>query len=383
MIARPSRVIVLSNDVVPGMGMPVAAPGLRAYGLALGLRSHGYNVQTVVDRGPQSRVWSADVPAPSQPGVMSLQPQRFMEYIESLAPVTVVTTNSNQVEWLRAHKKVRYVVDFFAPKMLELAHQRGDDYPHDELAILRERKLRSIDLADGFIINGRKKHPYFVAWLLQGGRDLRSLPLEIVNMPMPGHFADRSDNEVPKLGMAGYLQGWSKPASWIRSALRLVDEGKASLEVLAPTHWGQARAELASPELDEVLAHPGVTVHGAMQFPEYQDFIAGLDVVLDVFDHSLEREYAMVTRSVSALSCGRPIVHPNFTEVSPIVEEFDAGWLLASSDDGEVDGVLREIVDDRDELRRRTQNTRVAWERTFEPGVATAPLDRVIRSVWD
>ena len=41
------RVIVISNDVVPGQAMPVAAPGLRAFGLASGLRQHGFDVSVI------------------------------------------------------------------------------------------------------------------------------------------------------------------------------------------------------------------------------------------------------------------------------------------------------------------------------------------------
>ena len=36
----------MSNDVVPGMGVPVAAPGLRVFGLEQGLRAAG--VPTIV-----------------------------------------------------------------------------------------------------------------------------------------------------------------------------------------------------------------------------------------------------------------------------------------------------------------------------------------------
>jgi len=40
-VGAGKRVFVLSNDVVPSLGMPVAAPGLRAFGLAEGLRANG------------------------------------------------------------------------------------------------------------------------------------------------------------------------------------------------------------------------------------------------------------------------------------------------------------------------------------------------------
>lgn len=380
--ATPARVVVVSNDVTPGMGVPTAAPGLRAYGLAAGLRAHGYEVDLVVDRGPQNRVWGDDVPAPGQEGAVSLPPAQFMDYVSSRAPVTVVTTNSNQVGALRRADGVKYVIDFFAPKMLEHAHQHGDDHPAEMMAELRERKLQAIELGDGFIVNGAKKVPYFLAWLLQGSRDIRTLPLEVVNMAMPNHFVPAPRHEVVKFGMAGYLQGWSKPAAWVRSVLDLVDQGRATFEVLAPSHWGQSDSNLRSDALQEVFDHPGVTARSAMLLSDYQVFIAGLDVVLDVFDHSLEREYAMVTRTVSALACGRPVVHPDFTEVSPFIREFGAGWIVESGAPSEVERILNSIIEDRGEIDTRAEHAREAWRRTFEPRVATAPLAKLIDGLW-
>lgn len=381
-MVTPSRIVVISNDVVPGMGGPTAAPGLRAYGLAAGLRSHGFDVEIVVDRGPQTRVWTSDVPAPGQEGTIALPPAQFMDYIRSRTPITVITSNSNQVDFLDRADGVRHVIDFFAPKMLEQAHQHGDEYPKAALADLRARKLRAVELGDGFVVNGRKKVPYFLAWLLQGSRDIRKLPLEVVNMALPNHFVAAPQNEVVKFGMAGYLQGWSKPAGWILAVLELVERGQATLEVLAPSHWGQSDSDLDSSELREVLAHPGVTVHSTMIMSDYNRFVSSLDVVLDVFDHSLEREYAMVTRTVSALACGRPVVHPAFTEVGPIIGEHGAGWLVQRGGTEEIQDVLGAILSDRGDIEVRAEHARQAWREVFEPRVATRPLVDVIRRVW-
>ena len=82
-------------------------------------------------------------------------------------------------------KGIHYVLDFFAPKMLEMLYQHGEGYPEEELKWLRQRKIRAIRMADAFVSNGAKKLPYFLAWMLQADRDVRSLPLEVVNMCVP------------------------------------------------------------------------------------------------------------------------------------------------------------------------------------------------------
>src|SRR5687767_10153503 len=99
--------------------MPVAAPGLRAFGLAEGLRANGVNVKTLVVRGIVDRQWlrfGRSVPPPSVPDTEILPAKRLSRYFESNAPAVAVLINSNQVDHLRPVEGVRYVLDFFAPK---------------------------------------------------------------------------------------------------------------------------------------------------------------------------------------------------------------------------------------------------------------------------
>ncbi|MEN8239887.1 MAG: hypothetical protein ABFR53_11890 [Actinomycetota bacterium] len=382
MVNKIPPVVVIANDSVPGSSLPTAAPGLRAFGIAEGLRSHGLDVEILVDRGPQKRIWKDDIPVPTQPGTVSLPPSKFMTFLVSRAPVTVIITNSNQVDHLQPSTGVKYVLDFFAPKMLELAYQHGDQYPTEGLTKLRERKLRAIELADAFIVNGKKKVPYFLAWLLQTQRDIRRVPLEVVNMPMPNHFRDTEAHDKIRFGMAGYLQGWSKPAAWLETVLQYVDRGEATLDVLIPEHWGQANADLESDQLRTLLQTEGVTQHGIMTFSEYQAFVSQMDVILDVFDHTREREYAMVTRTVSAIACGRPVVHPGFTEVSPLISQHDAGWLVDPREPDGIKNTFDAIVANRSEIDEKAQNARRMWNQTFNPTQATRPLVRLLTSLW-
>ena len=126
------KVFILSNDVVPSLGMPVAAPGLRAFGLAEGLRANGVKVKTLVTRGFTDRQWlrfGRSVPHPTAPHAEVVSARRLARYLETNAPAVAVLINSNQVDHLRPIRGVRYVLDFFAPKMLETLYQHGEGYP--------------------------------------------------------------------------------------------------------------------------------------------------------------------------------------------------------------------------------------------------------------
>ena len=129
--------------------MPVAAPGLRVFGLAEGLRANGVEAKIVVTRGFVDRQWlrfGRSVPHPTAPHTEIVAANKLKGYLKANAPCTAVLINSNQVDHLGPVDGVRYVLDFFAPKMLEALYQRGEEYPGEELAMLRRRKIRAMGL---------------------------------------------------------------------------------------------------------------------------------------------------------------------------------------------------------------------------------------------
>ena len=380
-----SNVFILSNDVVPSLGMPVAAPGLRAFGLAEGLRANGVKAKTVVTRGFTDRQWlrfGRSVPHPTAPHAEIISASQLARYLEANAPAVAVLINSNQVDHLRPIEGVRYVLDFFAPKMLETLYQHGEGYPREELAALRRRKIRAIELADAFIVNGRKKLPYFLAWMLQADRDVRTLPVEVVNMCAPASFSGEPGpvGSGVRFAVAGYLQSWSTLGSWVNVVERQRDHPQMSLDLLLPWHWGGGieRSHESRADLDRLEGHESVTAHGPMTFSEFQSFLSQVDVSIDLFQHNLEREYAMVTRSVISLACGVPVIHPPFTEVSPMISEYDAGWLVDPPDTGALEEVISAILADPGLVRSKKENARALATEVLDPAVAVKPLIRIM-----
>ena len=386
MVGAGRKVFVLSNDVVPSLGMPVAAPGLRVFGLAEGLRANGVETRTVVTRGFVDRQWlrfGRTVPHPTAPHTEIVGANKLRRYLKANAPCTAILINSNQVDHLGGPiGGVRFVLDFFAPKMLEALYQRGEEYPAEELAALRKRKIRAIELADAFLVNGKKKLPYFLAWMLQADRDVRHLPVEVLNMCVPTGYAGEAGpvGDGVRFAVAGYLQSWSTLGSWVGVVEGMLDHPKMSLDILLPWHWGgrAERSHVSKNDLDRVSRHPSVRAHGTMGFSEFREFLAGVDVTIDLFQHNLEREYAMVTRSIVSLACGVPVVHPPFTEVSPMIEEYDAGWLVDPNDTASLEKIVRASLDDPGIVRRKKKNARALAAEVLEPSVAVGPLLRIL-----
>ena len=379
------RVFVISNDIVPSLGMPVAAPGLRAFGLAEGLRANGVKTRTIILRGSADGQWlrfGKSVPHPTAPDTEVVSPRNLVRYLEAHAPATVVLINSNQIDHVKPIEGIRYVLDFFAPKMLEMLYQHGEGYPGDELSRLRQRKVRAIQLADAFIVNGKKKVPYFLAWTLQADKDIRHLPLEVVNMCVPLSTPEEVhvDEDGIRFAVAGYLQSWSTLGNWVEVLERRLERPGVKLDLMTPWHWGGGvgRTHASKGDLDRIGAHPSVTTHGTMNFSGFRKFLSGVDVTIDLFQHNLEREYAMVTRSIVSLACGVPVIHPPFTEVSPMIEEYDAGWIVDPQDTKALGEIFDEIVEDRNSVLRKTKNARTLASAVIDPAVAVEPLLRIL-----
>lgn len=388
---RTDPVIIVSNDVVPGLGVPVAAPGLRAYGLAEGLRSHGFDVTTLVSKPPLEDQWKAlgnEVPPPTPEDVEVIAPRQLKRYLETHAPATVILINSNQVDHLERMDGITYVLDFFAPKVLETLYHERDEYPQRALQRLRERKIRAIEMADAFIVNGQKKLPYFLGWLLQGERDIRRLPLEVVNMCVPlgwsetGPGSSQGPDGGVRFAVGGYLQSWSQPGSWLQVLEGYLEQPGIGLDILLPEHWGKgSQPKEENEHLEWLRENPSVRTYTPMVFSKFRGFLSNADVALDLFDYNLEREYAMITRSIVALAMGVPVVHPPFTEVSSMISGHDAGWLVDPADTATLKDLLQSIIDEPELVREKSENARQLSAELIDPRVATRPLAKIIKAL--
>lgn len=374
-MTRPG-VVVVSNDVVPGMSMPVAAPGLRAWGIAKGLEAHGWAPTLAVAAGPVRNQWQGAVPPPTPPGAVVVEEDALGSFLEARAPAIAVLTNTNQVRRIHNISGVRLIIDLFSPQVLERVS--GSGVNADSLARLIERKMAGLRAADGFIVNGRKKLPYFVGWMTRAGIDVRNVPIEVVEMSLPSTEHLQPPSKPLKILVAGYLQRWSKPGEWLAPIRRHLEAGSVELHLVTPVHWGQREASDRVSAYDSIVGLPGVVRHQAMRFDRFRSLLAATDVVLDLFPWTLEREYAMVTRSVVALASGVPVIHPPFTEVSPIIESESAGWLVDPSDGDAISSVLDSLVTDPAGIVARSAGAaRLATER-FEPARAVAPLAAMV-----
>lgn len=391
------RVLVISNDVISGFGVPVAAPGLRAMGLAAGLSAHGHEVSTVVPLDLMTLIFGEDIPT-APVGVDIVSPPALMNHIDEIGADVVVFINSNLTPHLHPAPGVTFVYDLFAPKLLEGLASAGGGRPFGEAAAEKERALA---LADEVWVNGRRKMGYALGWLLRDEVDrIRTTEfakpslrdrhvaemISLVEMPvaLPASLSLEPHTEAraveaetattgtkssavsSRLGIAGYAQAWST-LSEVASGHQALIEAGHSLHALTPQHWA------GNPEHAPSNALPPETVlyDGPLAFDEFGRWVQSMDAMVDLFEPSAERSFAMITRSAVALRLGVPLIHAVDSEISDLVEFYDAGWVLDPDDRDRWAAVADEVANPTVLARKRRGARRISRER-FAPKAALA-----------
>lgn len=381
------RIVLLSNDVIPGFGVPVAAPGLRAAGLAEGLRGHGHHVTVIVPEDLLHQLFEVTPPAPPS-GTRVVSPLNFMDVIDEIAPSVVVFINSNLTPHLQPRDGIHYVYDLFAPKVLELqaSHSASPADVEQQILQLSQVKARALGLASSLWVNGSRKVDYAAEWLDRddvarhrdefgtGPIDIDAITVVDMAVPLPDgiDIAPASRHDSPeleptasrRLGIAGYAQLWSTLDDVHPGHQRLVDAGH-ELHALLPGHWG------GNPDSVPVCALPESTVRhqGPLTFAEFSKWVQTMDAMVDVFAPTAERRFAMITRSAVALRLGIPLIHAVDSEISDIVIEHDAGWVLDPDDPDHWHAVISELADP-ERLAAKSAGARDASLRRFAPVAA-------------
>ena len=384
--------LVLSNDVVPGFGVPVAAPGLRSGGIAAGLRSHGFDVELVVPADVARLAGIEGSPAPAGTAVVELP--ELMDHIGSTGVETVVFTNANLTPHLRPQGNVSFVYDLFAPKMLERLASRTPEVSWDGLA---EQKERALALADAVWVNGRRKLGYALAWMMRPGVEAhrnamgkasmfasdpasRVQLVEMPVLPMDGVATDvasreDTDSRQCRIGIGGYAQLWSTLPQ-IHPAHRALSNAGHELHALLPQHW--AAGDTPAPA--SVLPDTAVMTNGPLALEPFHGWVRSMDLMVDVFPKTAERRLAMITRSAVALGWGVPVIHGVDSEVADIIREFDAGWVETSEDPNRWLAIAEEASDP--EIRAAKRAGALAASRArFDPHAALAEAADYLRTV--
>ncbi len=379
MTGSPRRVLVIANDGLPYPGLPVSGSGLRAWGLGQGLRARGHDVRFAMPAGAAG----PGLPTGAD-GPVLYEHSDFRDKIEAVAPDVIVFQH-----WLwvggAADLDLPIALDLHGPLMVEAAFQSGAGRYAAERAWAKVEAFRR---ADFISCAGEQQRKYFLPWLLLAGGDpttetIATIPVSLGPDAPEHHWPSDEVNFV----FGGMFLPWQDPVLGLSTLIDVLEsEDRGRLDFFGARHPSFDMEVGVFEELEDRLARSSrVAIHGLRPRDELLDHYAQSYVALDLMRRNNERELAFTTRTVEYLWCGLPVVYHDYGELSPMIRDYEAGWVVDPEDRGTLEAILREIVRDPGEIKRRSANAqllareRLDWERTIEPLDAFCRAPRRVR----
>lgn len=269
---------------------------------------------------------------------------------------------------------VPVALDLHGPLMIETAYQRRSDVDPAELAKV---KLDAFRRADFVTCAGAQQRFYFLAWLLLSGGDVTADAISVIPVSLPPE-APRHEWPAQEVNFVygGMFLPWQDPSLSLLTLVSVLEsEDAGRLDFFGARH--PMYPDMETPLLDEVELRlkdsSRVTVHGLWPRDRLLEHYRTSYVALDLMRRNTERELAFTTRTAEYLWCGLPVVYNDYGDLTPMIRDYEAGWIVSPDDADGLRELLRKIVHDPAEVRRRSANAqrlareRLSWARTTDP----------------
>lgn len=182
----------------------------------------------------------------------------------------------------------------------------------------------------------------------------------------------------------GIFLPWQNPASALLTVASALDEEKRGfLEVIGGRHpFHAVDTGSFGPLVDKLAQMPRVRMSGLLPHDKLVERYVQAHVAVDMMMPNAERELAFPSRTVHYMWCGLPVIHAAFSEVAEYIRDWEAGWVVPHDDPEALREVVRSVLANPGEARRRGLNAqrlvreRFSWDRTIEG------LDRFVRQPY-
>lgn len=377
-----SRVLLITTEPIALPGWPTTGAGLRAWNLAQGLRSKGHAVKILIPRDCLDNFAesSENTHAKSLSGLWEALPEDVGTFArkENIAPAELADCDVIVLQhWGVARHvpetSIPLAIDLAGPHLLE-RHFWESDYESDLV-----EKLDALRRADFVTVSGQVQRAYFLSFLQMAGWDIG----ESKNIaPVIPYSISADDAPAParadRFILGGYFLPWQDPSAGVEVVLDELDRSERGELVVvggAHPHFDFSRGKFER-LLGRLEAHPRVRQLDPMSHDRYVALLREGGVALDLVARNAERELAFTSRTVQAMACGVPVIYNDYSELSLMIGEREAGWTLDPADSeglrGLVAGLLGGEIDPTP--FGRAANALVGDE--LDPSKTIEPLDR-------
>ncbi|MGQ9787353.1 MAG: glycosyltransferase [Anaerolineae bacterium] len=364
------RILMICPDILPWPGLPATGVGLRAWGIGKGLEARGHELVYSIPWLSVERGYKIPHPYANYFWNMSNIPR----LVQEIRPDIVIFSHWPSI-LIEKKLDVPTVLDLHGPHMLEREFQHFGDRTSN-----MQYKISALRKADFFVCAGWKQRLYFLAWLVAAGIPLGGLDIAVVPVclspQIPAH--EWLDGE-PTFVYGGVFLPWQDPSVGLRALLRIMERvRKGRLKFFSACHPTIGTRDFGEIGIFQTLErdlrdHAYVEYIGLVSHDRLIEEYLRAHVALDVMARNPERELAFTTRTVEYMWCGLPVIYQDFSELSSIIREYEAGWVVNPSDETQVEAAIEEALTCPQEVRRRGENAqqlvreRLVWDKAIDP----------------
>ncbi|MGI8905656.1 MAG: glycosyltransferase family 4 protein [Candidatus Sumerlaeaceae bacterium] len=365
-----SRVLVLTTEPLPLPGTATTGAGLRAWGLAEGLRSAGMDV---IIGTPIYGDDESPAPDPVVSHVRIFRRNAIAKLLDEVHPDVLVLQHWGMAAEV-PELSIPLVLDLAGPHLLERKYWGSANPEHD-----LQEKLSAIRRADFITCSGYYQRHYFYPYLEMAGYDTARFPVPVIPFSVPPAASEKQPAAAnlagPTFVYGGAFLAWQDPTRAITWLLQEMDDvGRGRLLFYGGSHPVLDASAAKFTELVDMLSnHPRVDMRGWKPFDELlQEYRAEGHVALDLMTRNPERELAFTTRTMIYLHCGLPVIYNDYSEVSQLIHNAKAGWTLDPDDEHAFRTLAKRILSGKEALAELSVNavqlsTEYDWTKTVTP----------------
>jgi glycosyltransferase involved in cell wall biosynthesis len=248
------------------------------------------------------------------------------------------------------------VVDFIAPRLLELLYQDPEELPTHATEL-----IGLLARADHFLVGNQRQADLLLPLLLQAGFDCRDeTPISIVPIAARGRVPshERASGDRIRVVTAGVAWPWRQDENYLE-VLRDADErGDVDFVELRGRYPGEGEEETDPTTL--------------RTYQEMQALLLDSDIGIELGARNTERIYSHSFRALEYLECGLPVVINSWIPLAELIRKYDAGWVIDAP--GELESLIGEWLQDPSAIARKRQGARRLVTEELNYARASRPL---------
>lgn len=243
-----------------------------------------------------------------------------------------------------------HIVDFYGPLQFEGLLIDAPDYQaamHDP-SMLEARcramvnQLRDID----YLVTVSERQKYFwSAYCTLAGFSFADLNVLVCPAAFDVPVVPRAIAPNLTVVYSGGFYPWQNPNRFLREAAAVLEEiDGATLHIFGGPHTGMPNQSEVIQMLDDLQRHRCVKYHGYRPVEEVIETLATAWCALELMEQNIERELAITGRTLEFLSSGTPVIYNNYSTLSKLIRDYQAGWTLSASGDSGLRSALHELA---------------------------------------